>query len=1135
MKTSFLKRLTAGFLSFIMLMSAVNFSVFADFVIGKDNGKQKLFVSYFQSYYDFGGTNGTSIKGSIIKLNKNSASGDIAYCIEVRTHAPDTGTQTTYEGKEWKDYASLDASQKRDINYAIMYGYLGTPKYSAYGCTANDERIATQIVIWNIAEGWFNNSKEEPALTKFTQYINRADNASATKIKLCYRYIKEQILNHLQKPAFKGGNSKSTTRKVSGTTVTYSASFTDEKSCVSNFDWKTAISNAGLSSTLKYNISNNVITFTSSKPVNVTLTAEKTKGTYCSFNQKRAIALVSGSFQPAVSFRGGYDPVKTTVTLNTNYGNLTTTKAWSHNGDKTAAYTVPFYLVSYVSNKTTYYLKGSGSSGNYIYSGTTTNKKEATKFRFANSSTDKNTSHINDLPARSYTVTEYGTNDFGGIDKYTRVKSNDTVTVTAGGNAYATLINIRNIGDLVVTKTWVHNSNSLISYATYKNSSGLKIAKYNNGKNAVTFRIYYKDSSGNKHYLKADDGSKIDEGVYKWNGTTTTTNQQYFHLYQNYYTGSNNKKYDGFKVIDMPTGYAYFVEESAISGYVVSSNNISVTMTSKINKADYSPVVKAFKNTRDTGSAQIIKTWVHNGDATANYDDIYFTVKNKSTNAVIKGTTTNTAGKYTFSSNGSVSQFKLNSGNIFAIEGLPTGTYTVTEHTVSGYTVDSKSKDVTVSKGQTGKVSFKNTRNTGTAQITKVWVHNGDATADYDDIYFTVKNKSTNAVIKGVGKAGKYTFSESGSVSQFKLNSDNTFTIEGLPTGTYTVTEYTVSGYTVDSKSKDVKVSKGQTGTVTFKNTRNTGTAQVIKTWIHHNDAKQADKDIYFVIKNNDTGKFITASGSAGNYTFTGANATAVAKATQLKLGKVAGVANGAFNVLNIPEGSYTAYEYGCNAYYTSVSGTSKSFKIVNGKVATVSFSNERNIGDLIVSKTWVHNGNSLISYQSTESLPYATLNGTPIYFKVYYETTDANGTVTRHYLKADDGNIPNEGVYKWSGETATASQQYFKLYKDYYTESGVKHDGFKIIDMPTGYTYYVEEQTVKGYICSSNKISVTITSKVGEDAYTPVKKDIRNTRETGSASLHKVFSDDAILTAQQKAEQYKNTTFAVLYKGNNQ
>ena len=643
-------------------------------------------------------------------------------------------------------------------------------------------------------------------------------------------------------------------------------------------------------------------------------------------------------------------------------------------------------------------------------------------------------------------------------------------------------------GTAKISKTWVHNGNATANYD----------------------KIYFTVKKNNT--IIKGTGSA---GSYTYSSSGTVSN---FKL------NSSNT----FTIAKLPAG-TYTVTEHTVSGYTV--DKVSKDVTIKIGETG----TVSFKNTRDTGSAQITKVWVHNGDATANYDDIYFTVKNKSTNAVIKGTTTNTAGKYTFSSNGSVSQFKLNSGNIFAIEGLPTGTYTVTEHTVSGYTVDSESKTVTISKGQTGTVTFKNTRDTGSAQITKVWVHNGDATADYDDIYFTVKNKSTNAVIKGVGKAGKYTFSESGSVSQLKLNSDNTFTIEGLPTGTYTVTEYTVSGYTVDSKSKDVKVSKGQTGTVTFKNTRNTGTAQVIKTWIHHNNAKQADKDIYFVIKNNDTGKFITASGSAGNYTFTGANATAVAKATQLKLGKVAGVANGAFNVLNIPEGSYTAYEYGSNAYYTSVSGTSKSFKVVNGKVATVSFSNERNIGDLIVSKTWIHNGNSLISYQSTESLPYATLNGTPIYFKVYYETTDANGTVTRHYLKADDGDTHNEGVYKWNGETATASQQYFKLYKDYYTDNGVKHDSFKISDMPTGYTYYVEEQTVKGYICSSNKISVTITSKVGNDAYTPVKKDVRNTRETGSASLHKVFSDDANLTAQQKAEQYKNTTFAVLYKGNNQ
>ena len=92
-------------------------------------------------------------------------------------------------------------------------------------------------------------------------------------------------------------------------------------------------------------------------------------------------------------------------------------------------------------------------------------------------------------------------------------------------------------------------------------------------------------------------------------------------------------------------------------------------------------------------------------------------------------------------------------------------------------------------------VNFKSATATGTAKISKTWVHNGNATADYDDIYFTVKNKSTNAAIKGTGSAGSYTYSSSGTVSNFKLNSSNTFTIAKLPAGTYTVTEHTVSGY----------------------------------------------------------------------------------------------------------------------------------------------------------------------------------------------------------------------------------------------------------------------------------------------------------------------------------------------------
>lgn len=65
----------------------------------------------------------------------------------------------------------------------------------------------------------------------------------------------------------------------------------------------------------------------------------------------------------------------------------------------------------------------------------------------------------------------------------------------------------------------------------------------------------------------------------------------------------------------------------------------------------------------------------------------------------------------------------------------------------------------------------------GTAQIKKVWEHKHDSSstqASNSDIYFTIKNSSGSAV-KATGKAGSYTYSASGSVTKFKLNSSNTF------------------------------------------------------------------------------------------------------------------------------------------------------------------------------------------------------------------------------------------------------------------------------------------------------------------------------------------------------------------------
>ena len=176
------------------------------------------------------------------------------------------------------------------------------------------------------------------------------------------------------------------------------------------------------------------------------------------------------------------------------------------------------------------------------------------------------------------------------------------------------------------------------------------------------------------------------------------------------------------------------------------------------------------------------------------------------------------------------------------------------------------------------------TSDLGTAQIKKVWNHKNDSSstqASNSDIYFTIKN-SSGTTIKATGKAGSYTYSTSGSVTKFKLNSSNTFLVKSLPAGTYTVYEYGTDGagipcYTRSNLSKTVTVTAGGTGTVTFKNTRNTGTGKVIKTWIDTNgnaiaasNNVERNKQIYFRIKNAD-GKYITVNGTkySGSYTFT--------------------------------------------------------------------------------------------------------------------------------------------------------------------------------------------------------------------------------------------------------------------------
>lgn len=385
------------------------------------------------------------------------------------------------------------------------------------------------------------------------------------------------------------------------------------------------------------------------------------------------------------------------------------------------------------------------------------------------------------------------------------------------------------------------------------------------------------------------------------------------------------------------------------------------------------------------------------------------------------------------------------------------------------------------------------TSDLGTAQIKKVWEHKHDSSstqASNSDIYFTIKN-SSGSPVKATGKAGSYTYSTSGSVTKFKLNSSNTFLVKSLPAGTYTVYEFGNDGngipnYTRKNLSQTVTVTAGGTGTVTFKNTRNTGTGEVIKTWIDTNgnaiaasNNVERNKQIYFRIKNAD-GKYITVNGTkySGSYSFAGTTT----KATSLYVNP----GTGTFTVSDLPTGKYTVYEYGSPEGY-SVNKASQTITISRDKTSSVSFVNSEDSGTAQIKKVW-------LSDTTLTATQIANLEK-----NVYFTVKDANGK----YIKVTG----SAGAYVYAGTQTSANNM--KL-------SGSK---FNVSKLPLG-TYTVTEiNNASGYNPKTQTKTVTIANK-GE-----TKSVSFTNKSTPVVVIRKHFSDEDNLTEAQLKEQYAKVT----------
>lgn len=977
-----LRKMLSLVLAAVIAMSAISVNTLAATIMNIANGSnQKLYVDWYSYSYNFNGRLNTSTYGQIIKLNVGNSTGQVAYCIQSSKNAwtSDYTAEEYYNFGLGNNTAEITKRQAH-IKHALIYGYQGTTKY---GYNADTERIATQIVIWNICDGWFNNSYESTAVGIFTEGMS---SSMATNVKACYNKIKEQMLSHTTIPSYAVGKKDTPIKKKMTTNSdgTFTITLTDSKNVSKYYDWQTAIKKYSYLSIITDTEGKLVIKSTKPIPSGsaITLTAERNSSKYQNnIVDVAPMYMISGSgSQSSATFVTDRDPSTAKIAIySDSLGTAQIKKVWEHKHDSSSTQASNSDIYFTIKNSSGSAVKATGKAGSYTYS----TSGSVSQFKLNSS----NTFLVKSLPAGTYTVYEYGT-DGAGIPCYTRSNLSKTVTVTAGGTGTVTFKNTRNTGTGKVIKTWVDtNGNAIEASNCISNNQ----------------QIYFRIKNADGKYITVN-GTKY-SGSYSFAGTTTKATS----LYVNPGTGD-------FTVSDLPTGKYTVYEYGSPEGYSV--NKASQTITISANKT----ASVSFVNCQDSGTANIKKIWLSDATLTATQianleKNVTFTVKNAD-GKYIK--VTGSAGAYVYAgTQTSANSMKL-SGSKFNVSKLPMGTYTVTEiNNASGYTPKSQTKTVTIAnKGETKSVSFTNKStpvvirkhfsdedNLTAAQLKAQYAK---VTVNLQVLGFNGKEQttpSTGNYVEFTGTKGNYTFkgisATKTSAADLKLNDNGEMTISfGTNTIPYylsVIENYSGTDYEIDSRDQRIDLGNGDPSAVIdlddieLDNQLKTGSVQIDKQFLNENGAIENIPDdklaeVAFKIKHN--GKYLTFTGSNGSYTYKGENNTG----TELKLNKA--TYNFIANELPARE-EYTVYEVsGTTGYSFSIDPVT--FTITPAGSVKKVFTNKAMTGTISIVK---HSADGVLS--GWQFRVTGTAKTGQSYDKTF--TTDAKGTITISNIRIGD------------------------------------------------------------------------------------------------------------------------------------
>ena len=686
-----------------------------------------------------------------------------------------------------------------------------------------------------------------------------------------------------------------------------------------------------------------------------------------------------------------------------------------------------------------YYVEFTGSNGNYTYKGLSSTKTSATNLKLNENGEMTISFGTNTAPYYLAVIETYSGTDYDVDNRDQRIDLGD-----GDPNAVIDLDDIEldnqlKTGSVQIDKQFLNENGAI------ENIPDDKLAE-------VAFKIKH-----NGKYLTFTGSN----GIYTYKGENNTGTELKL-----------NKATYNFIANELPARQEYTVYEvSGTTGYSFSIDPVTFTITPA------GSVKKVFTNKAMTGTISIVK---HSADGVLSGWQFRVTGTAKTGQSYDQTFTTDANGNITISN-------------------LRIGDYKVTEVKTGktvGY-ITEESKDIEVKTDTVTTVNIEN-KPYANIVINKVDAKTGEKVSGatfgiYTDAECEIPAQAytsatddtlTDAVITE-SATGKYTCN----FLPIESKNGTTYYVKELiaPEGYYLDTN--VHAVTLKTANATVSVNN-EIGKSNF-NEYPYGHGAVIKEWKLDNGTAdmtadeiaqmkaELEKSLYFTVKDSN-GKYITATGADGVYTYNGESTSEFKYVLQ----------NSTFTIAELPTGDYTVTEFSTLSDYTIKSENPVKITVVRNQTATATFVNERDTGTGKVIKVWKQFDTMTAAEQAE------------IEKNVYFTVTDSNGA----YLKVKESN----GSYIYCGTQKTE------------TKFALKNGAFVIAELPTGEYTVTEFNNAKDYSPKQQTQKIKITKN------TSAVLTFTNIRDTGNASIVKKWTNPNGLTTAQKAELEKNVYFTV-------